>query len=59
MNKWSTKTIVIKVNKRIKSFKEIIRSDIFRKEQQLWEFPRWTEITGILKQLFYKRIQDL
>lgn len=49
MNKWSTKTIVIKVNKRIKSFKEIIRSDIFRKEQQLWEFPRWTEITGILK----------
>lgn len=59
MNKWSTKTIVIKVNKRIKSFKEIIRSDIFRKEQQLWEFPRWTKITGILKQLFYKRIRDL
>lgn len=59
MNKWSTKTIVIKVNKRIKSFKEIIRSDLFRKEQQLWEFPRWTENTGILKQLFYKRIRDL
>lgn len=59
MNKWSTKTIVIKVNKIFISFKEIIRFDIFRKEQQLWEFPRWTEITGILKQLFYKRIRDL